>query len=74
MVTVKLRRFGFLPLSWWASFFLSAPRRAAISGRLPPVQSGENHAGIIPRQMRTSFASADASGIYHYSFDRQWRL
>src|SRR5215831_12733381 len=33
----------------------------------------ENHAEHHPPgEMRTSFASADAADIYHYSFDRQY--
>ncbi len=71
MVTVKLRTFGFLAVVLVGLLFSScaaAPRRVPL-----PCSRIENHAEHHPpREMRTSLASADASDIYHYSFDRQY--
>src|SRR5712671_5502917 len=77
MVTVKLRTFGFLAVVLVGLLFSScaaAPRRVAISG---PAAAGAAELKITqniipPREMRTSLAPADASDIYHYSFDRQY--
>ena len=77
MVAVKLRTFGFLAVVLVGLLFSScaaAPRRVAISGLASAGAARiENHAEHHPpREMRTSLASADASDIYYYSFDRQY--
>ena len=75
MITVRLRTFGFFAVVLVGLFCSSCavtPRRAAVSGLASAGAAELNHAGHHPPgEMRASFASADASVIYHYSFDRQ---
>ena len=77
MVAVKLRTFGFLAVVLVGLLFSSCaapPRRTAISGAasvgVAELKITQRH--HPPREVRTSLASADASDIYHYSFDRQY--